>query len=49
VDSGTAARSLAVMRVLVGLPDRCLVRHPRDVHRNEHGHREDHDQEEDSG
>jgi hypothetical protein len=49
VDSGTAARSLAVMRVLVGLPDRCLVRHSHYVHRNEHGHREDQDQEEDSG
>jgi hypothetical protein len=48
VDSGTAARSLAVMRVLVGLPDRCLVRHPHYVHRNQHGHREDQDQEEDS-
>jgi hypothetical protein len=49
VDSGTAARSLGVMGVLVGLPDRCLVRHSRYVHRNEHGHREDQDQEEDSG
>jgi hypothetical protein len=49
VDSGTAARSLAVMRVLVGRRDRCLVRHPHYVHRNEHGHREDQDQEEDSG